>query len=99
MHPHKALTVPEILQEIFQHLSPHPGLSLSDAHMEYFEFPPFYRDAARRSRMTTLARVARTCKVFSEPASRILWAVQDGRAPAVSVLKNNVSGSIVGVMY
>ena len=50
-------------------------------------------DRARRL-LVTLARVARTCKAFSEPASRILWAVQDGLAPAVSVLKNNVSGSI-----
>ena len=99
MHPHRALTIPDIIQGILEHLSPHPNFRLPDADLDSFHFPCIPDDDGNRSRMLTLSHVSRTCKTFLEPASRILWGVQYGLAPLASVLKNNVSGSIVGVMY
>ena len=94
MHPHRALIIPDVLHEILKHLSPYPELSFSDACLGSFEYPLFENED-RKYLMLTLARVARTCKAFSEPASRILWAVQVGLSPIVPVLKHRVSEHLV----
>ena len=39
MAPHKALLIPDILYEIFEHLAPCPQLSLPDEDLGSFRFP------------------------------------------------------------
>ncbi|KAI1781929.1 hypothetical protein LXA43DRAFT_1154649 [Ganoderma leucocontextum] len=91
MSPHKALIVPDILHEIFKHLSTRPQLSLSGAELGSFQFPSAVIDRddfqACKVKRLTLARAARTCRAFADPASRVLWEVLVNPAPIVSVLR------------
>lgn len=98
MAPHKALAVPDILYEVFKHLSIRPQLSLPDAELGSFAFPSaVIRDdfKASKAKRRTLAHASRTCKAFAEPASRTLWEVLDTLAPIISMLRNaSVSGTL-----
>ncbi|PIL28011.1 hypothetical protein GSI_09862 [Ganoderma sinense ZZ0214-1] len=91
MAPHRALTVPDILREIFEKLSIRPQLSLPGAELGSFQFPNATGDPddfqASKVNRWTLACAARTCKMFVEPASGVLWEVVDDFAPIESTLK------------
>ena len=97
MTPHRALNIPEVLHEVFKYLATHPWLTSPGAERD-----PSSNDdseASVRAKRRTLAYAARTCKAFAEPASQVLWEVQDGFEPIVSVLKNTqVSGASTSTM-
>ena len=105
MGPHKALFIPDILHEIFKHLASCPQLSLPDEDMGIFQFP---EDLDRnnpphdtyKTRRLTLARAARTCKAFTNSASRVLWEVLDEIEHIISVLRTaQVSHSCNSVFF
>ncbi|KAM5545286.1 hypothetical protein V8D89_001397 [Ganoderma adspersum] len=92
MAPHKALLIPDVLHEIFKHLAPCPQLSLPDENMGIFEFPEDFNQTDSRdtykTRRLALACAARTCRAFTNPASRVLWEVLDEIEPLLSVLRS-----------
>ncbi|KAM5545266.1 hypothetical protein V8D89_001377 [Ganoderma adspersum] len=95
MTPHRALTIPDVLHEVFKYFTTHPWLTTPGAEMVTSELPPPGKkssnddsEASVKAKRRTLAYAARTCKAFAESASRILWEVQDGFGPIVTVLKN-----------
>ncbi|PIL26747.1 hypothetical protein GSI_11161 [Ganoderma sinense ZZ0214-1] len=93
MSPHRALTVPDVLHEVFQYFATHPWLTTAGAEMVTSDsFDPGRTgeasEAGVKAKRMTLAHAARTCKAFAEPASRVLWGAQDGLGPIIAVLKN-----------
>ncbi|KAF8124950.1 hypothetical protein EV363DRAFT_1353197 [Boletus edulis] len=56
---HHSLDIPEILYNIFGHLAPDQGWSWT-----YDQLPG----------IRTLAKLARTCRAFKEPALDVLWS-------------------------
>ncbi|KAM5530357.1 hypothetical protein V8D89_015976 [Ganoderma adspersum] len=92
MAPHSALTVPDILHEVFKNLATRPQLSLPSADLGSFEFPSAAKDKddfqTSMANRQTLACAARTCKAFAEPASCVLWEVLDDLVPIESLLRD-----------
>ncbi|CAL1695410.1 unnamed protein product [Somion occarium] len=73
MHP--ALCIDEILLQVFSYLRP-PNNRWNDR----------YYVGKIRSARKTLASMARTCKLFSEPALNLLWERQNSILPLLKVL-------------
>ena len=100
MSPHRALTVSDVLHEVFKHFATHPWLTAPGTEVTMSKVPPLRKkssdddEADAKEKRRTLAHATRACKAFAEPASRVLWEIQDRFGPIMSVLKNTqVSGT------
>lgn len=70
-----ALSNPDLLFELFEHLAPFPQLDivqLGEIPSEHFKY---YYSSETYLRKKTLANAALTCRDFAEPASSVLWRV------------------------
>ncbi|KAG1799286.1 uncharacterized protein HD556DRAFT_1525215 [Suillus plorans] len=73
---HQALLVPEVLLEIFTYVHTRPSTTR--------KLPQIYAHVNRKPFIqitSTLAALARTCKIFHEPAMDLLWSEIHGLAP------------------
>ncbi|KAL1945795.1 hypothetical protein VTO73DRAFT_1797 [Trametes versicolor] len=69
-----ALSNPDLLFELFEHLSPFPQLDIVQlGEIPSERFKHYSWEVYRRGK--TLANAALTCKDFTEPASSVLWRV------------------------
>ncbi|KAG5650954.1 hypothetical protein H0H81_010410 [Sphagnurus paluster] len=87
---HYALTIPELLQKIFWELglqaasTPHPDL---DSWSQEGIQPHYGKSVVgEHSGRRALARAARCCKAFCDPALDELWSVQLSLVPLLSIL-------------
>ena len=71
----RVLAIVEVLELIFDHIFP------GDEQMTSAE--------QAKIQTQTLARAARTCKMFMEPALRILWRYLYSLAPILSMIKHS----------
>ncbi len=83
-HPHRALTCYDVLCAIFEQLAASEqfwydyDVSIGDANCWYAR----RTDSLRRS---TLARCARVCTAFLEPAISVLWRDIDSLEPLIAI--------------
>ncbi|KAG5650985.1 hypothetical protein H0H81_010310 [Sphagnurus paluster] len=83
--PHRALAIPEILHLIFSEFKPHR----IPTHITSRELVPVRWDPPSNfsyGDQDTLAKLARSCKAFSQVALAILWNVQSSIVPLLSLL-------------
>ena len=78
-----ALSQCDIILEIIRHLTPARVYDMEDRQHTRFWSPGFreqywYGETDAKARRVALARLARTCRAFSEHALNVLWAAPPG---------------------
>ncbi|CDO73861.1 hypothetical protein BN946_scf185016.g18 [Trametes cinnabarina] len=78
---HRVLSHPDVLNEIFQHLSPYPE-ALDALEAGDMPNPTMHMSEKMLVPRRALVNAALACRAFTEPASAVLWAVlQQGFGP------------------
>ena len=72
---HPALSTPDVLHHIFQHLSPIPPFP-AQSDFDAIEHTLAKGLEGACELRTTLANASQVCKAFYEPATQMLWASQ-----------------------